>query len=175
MIDFTHVSQRLHYSCDVCMTPPVSSVTARSVQAKKKRQKSFFIFINGRLVHCQPLKYAVDTLLSDRDLVCPFALISLKIDPARVDVNVHPTKQTVVFLEEEAIIEDLQKEVERKLENIFDKEVAPRSLSKKQQLLTPTQISRIPGQTQGPSVGFTGAMEIVEMCAFAQRHIAREI
>ncbi|CAJ0597787.1 unnamed protein product [Cylicocyclus nassatus] len=151
MIDFGHVSQRLHYSCDVCMTPPVSSVTARSVQAKKKRHKSFFIFINGRLVHCQPLKYAVDTLLSDRDLVCPFALISLKIDPARVDVNVHPTKQTVVFLEEEAIIEDLQEEIKRKLENIFGKEIAPRSLSKKHQLLTPTQISRIPGQTQGPS------------------------
>ncbi|EYC20425.1 hypothetical protein Y032_0022g617 [Ancylostoma ceylanicum] len=152
MIEFAHTSQRLHYSCDVCLTPPVSSVTARSVQAKKKHQRSFFIFINGRLVQCQNLKFAVDSLFSDRDLVCPFALISLTIDPSRIDVNVHPTKQKVVFLEEEAIIEDLAKEIESRLGNIFDREVAPRSISKQQQsLLTSTQILRIPGQTQAPS------------------------
>ncbi|RCN41681.1 DNA mismatch repair protein [Ancylostoma caninum] len=109
MIEFTHTSQRLHYSCDVCLTPPVSSVTARNVQAKKKHQRSFFIFINGRLVQCQNLKFAVDSLFSDRDLLCPFALVSLTIDPSRIDVNVHPTKQKVVFLDEEAIIDDLTK------------------------------------------------------------------
>ncbi|KAL6726995.1 hypothetical protein Aduo_008914 [Ancylostoma duodenale] len=152
MIEFTHTSQRLHYSCDVCLTPPVSSVTARSVQAKKKHQRSFFIFINGRLVQCQNLKFAVDTLFSDRDLVCPFALVSLTIDSSRIDVNVHPTKQKVVFLEEEAIIEELAKEIEMKLANVFDREVAPRSISKQQQsLLTSTQILRIPGQTQASS------------------------
>ncbi|KAK5975364.1 hypothetical protein GCK32_010188 [Trichostrongylus colubriformis] len=109
MIDFNRTSQRLHYSAEVSLTPPLSSSTARAVQAKKNRQRSFFIFINGRLVQCAPLKFAVDSLFSDRDLVCTFVLIALTIDPSRIDVNVHPTKQTVMFLEEEAIIEDLQK------------------------------------------------------------------
>ncbi|KAK6743039.1 hypothetical protein RB195_010355 [Necator americanus] len=146
-IDFTHTSQRLHYSCDVCLTPPVSSATARGVQSKKKH-KLFFVFINGRLVQCQTLKFAVDSVFNDRDLICSFAMISLMIDPFRVDVNIHPTKQSVVFLEEEAIVEDLQKAIEDRLRNVFSNEVAPHSISKKQRLLTATQIERISEQTQ---------------------------
>ncbi|RCN41682.1 hypothetical protein ANCCAN_12352, partial [Ancylostoma caninum] len=43
-------------------------------------------------------------------------------------------------------------EIETRLGNVFNKEVAPRSISKQQQsLLTSTQILRIPGQTQAPS------------------------
>ncbi|VDM51797.1 unnamed protein product [Angiostrongylus costaricensis] len=114
------VHRPLHYSTEVCLTSPVSSSTARGIQAKKVRflhcgpalqnqQKTFFLFINGRLVQCPALKFAIDSLFTDRDLVCPFALVSLMIEPCRVDVNVHPTKETVMFLEKEAIIEDLQK------------------------------------------------------------------
>ena len=40
---------------------------------------------------------------------------SLEISPNNVDVNVHPTKQEVHFLHEEAIIEDVQKCIEQKL------------------------------------------------------------
>ncbi|VDO19041.1 unnamed protein product [Heligmosomoides polygyrus] len=72
-----------------------------------------------------------------------------EIDPSRIDVNVHPTKQTVLFLEEDAIIEDLVKAFQRRLSNIFDREVDPRTLSSSSHaLLTSTQIQRIPAQTQ---------------------------
>lgn len=35
MVDFAHSSARLHYDAEVCLTPPVSSSTARSIQTKK--------------------------------------------------------------------------------------------------------------------------------------------
>ncbi|WKY01113.1 hypothetical protein Q1695_015260 [Nippostrongylus brasiliensis] len=149
MIEFTHSSKRLYYDADVCLTSPLSASTARSVQGKKNRQKSFFLFINGRVVQSSQLKFAVDSLFGDRDLVCSFVLISLTISPSRIDVNVHPTKQTVLFLEEEAIIEDLCKAIEHQLKDIFGPEIAPRSLSNcNQELPTSTQIQRIPSQTQ---------------------------
>ncbi|ETN78447.1 DNA mismatch repair protein [Necator americanus] len=87
-----------------------------------EKHKLFFVFINGRLVQCQTLKFAVDSVFNDRDLICSFAMISLMIDPFRVDVNIHPTKQSVVFLEEEAIVEDLQKYIFSKLVRVDRKE-----------------------------------------------------
>ncbi|KJH45878.1 DNA mismatch repair protein [Dictyocaulus viviparus] len=138
MTEFKHSSPRLHYTAEICLTKPLSSSTASGVQAKKNRQKAFFIFINSRLVQCPSLKYSVDSLFTVRDLVCPFVLVSLSIAPSRIDVNVHPTKETVMFLEEEAIIEDLQQT-----------EMAPSSISDPRQTApSSSQILRIPSQTQ---------------------------
>ncbi|XP_055380791.1 DNA mismatch repair protein Mlh1 [Condylostylus longicornis] len=75
------------------------------------------LFINHRLVESQALKFAVDsayaTYLPKGEF--PFIYISLDLEPTSVDVNVHPTKHEVHFLNEDEIIEKIKNHIESKL------------------------------------------------------------
>ena len=66
--------------------------------ATRTRGMQFF-FINGRYIRNAYLNHAVinayDDLLEKESF--PFYVLFLEIDPSRVDVNVHPTKQEVKF------------------------------------------------------------------------------
>ena len=59
-----------------------------------------FFFINGRFIrnaylnHAQVIQ-AYDSLIEKETF--PFYVLFLEVDPSRVDVNVHPTKQEVKF------------------------------------------------------------------------------
>ena len=48
----------------------------------------------------------------------PWCYLSLEIDPANVDVNVHPTKHEVRFLHEDAIIEKVKVALDEKLSGV---------------------------------------------------------
>lgn len=71
------------------------------------KKTTFLLFINHRSVDSSAIKkaieqtYAVFLPKGGR----PFIYLSLEIDPQRVDVNVHPTKREVNFLNEDEIIE----------------------------------------------------------------------
>ncbi|CEQ39385.1 SPOSA6832_00914, partial [Sporobolomyces salmonicolor] len=73
-------------------------------QAKKG---TYLFFINHRYVDCTPLKRALEafyaTLLAKGTY--PFIYLSLEIDPAKIDVNVHPTKKEVGFEDEDEVVE----------------------------------------------------------------------
>ncbi|KAF4581677.1 DNA mismatch repair protein [Pleurotus pulmonarius] len=73
-------------------------------QAKKT---IFLLFINHRLVECSRMKRALEAVYSAilPKGTFPFIYLSLIVDPSSVDVNVHPTKREVHFLNEEVITE----------------------------------------------------------------------
>ncbi|XP_060532921.1 DNA mismatch repair protein Mlh1 isoform X2 [Cylas formicarius] len=77
----------------------------------------FLLFINHRLVDCQSLKKCIDTVYQTYlpKNSHPFVYLSMELDPNNVDVNVHPTKHEVHFLNETQIVETISTALEAKL------------------------------------------------------------
>jgi DNA mismatch repair protein MLH1 len=78
------------------------------------------LFINHRAVESTAIKRAVEQTYSAflPKGGHPFAYIDLEIEPHRVDVNVHPTKREVNFLNEDEIIEMVCNEIRSKLAQV---------------------------------------------------------
>ncbi|KAJ6134007.1 hypothetical protein N7523_000329 [Penicillium sp. IBT 18751x] len=78
------------------------------------------LFINHRAVESTAIKRAVEQTYSAflPKGGHPFAYIDLEIEPHRVDVNVHPTKREVNFLNEDEIIEMVCNEIRSKLAEV---------------------------------------------------------
>ncbi|KAI9725249.1 MAG: DNA mismatch repair protein [Chrysothrix sp. TS-e1954] len=77
----------------------------------------FLLFINHRAVESSAIKKAIEQTYSIflPKGTHPFVYLSLEIDPQRVDVNVHPTKREVNFLNEDEIIESVCDEIRTRL------------------------------------------------------------
>lgn len=71
------------------------------------KKTTLLLFINHRSVESSAIKKAIEQTYSAflPKGGHPFVYVSLEIDPERVDVNVHPTKREVNFLNEDEIIE----------------------------------------------------------------------
>lgn len=72
--------------------------------AKKSRNEQFF-FVNNRFIKSGYLHHAITQAYDDllpKDQV-PFYVVCLELDPSRIDVNVHPTKQEIKFVDERLI------------------------------------------------------------------------
>lgn len=74
-------------------------------------------FVNGRWVQDRMLSYAVSeayhTLLPTGRY--PIVVLGLKLPPSQVDINVHPTKSEIRFLDSNAVFTAVQKAVRRTL------------------------------------------------------------
>lgn len=77
--------------------------------ARKTRGEQFF-FVNNRFIRSPYLQHAViqayDQLLPDGHY--PLFVIFIDIEPSRIDVNVHPTKQEIKFEDERIIYTFIQ-------------------------------------------------------------------
>lgn len=84
--------------------------------AKKTRGEQFF-FVNNRFIKSSYLNHAVTSafyeLLPHESFA--FYVLFLEIDPARIDINVHPTKQEIKFEDERIIYTFILSAVKRAL------------------------------------------------------------
>ncbi|KAL8717146.1 MAG: hypothetical protein Q9225_005588 [Loekoesia sp. 1 TL-2023] len=84
------------------------------------KKTMILLFINHRSVESTAIRKAIEQTYSNflPKGGHPFLYLSLDIDPQRVDVNVHPTKREVNFLNEDEIIESICSEIRVKLSSV---------------------------------------------------------
>ncbi len=74
-------------------------------EAARKRRGDQFLFVNQRFIRSAYLNHALfsayESLLQEGYF--PFYAVFLEIDPGRIDVNVHPTKQEIKFEDEKIV------------------------------------------------------------------------
>jgi DNA mismatch repair protein MutL len=94
----------------------VSGFIGKPETARKTRGEQFF-FINRRFIKNTYLNHAVTSAF--QDLLpqgnFPLYLLYLEIDPAQIDINIHPTKTEVKFQDERAVYAIIHAAVRRAL------------------------------------------------------------
>lgn len=84
--------------------------------AKKSRGEQY-LFVNGRFFKSNYLIHAVQAAFEELIIqgLFPFAILFIDIDPAQIDINVHPTKHEIKFEEEKLIYNFLKVAVKHAL------------------------------------------------------------
>ncbi|SFC01616.1 DNA mismatch repair protein MutL [Parapedobacter composti] len=94
----------------------LSGFIGKPEYAKKTRGEQFF-FVNNRFVKDPYLNHAIikayEGILQPESF--PLYVLFIEIDPAKIDINVHPTKTEIKYEDERAIYAILQSAVKRSL------------------------------------------------------------
>ncbi|MEA3337289.1 MAG: DNA mismatch repair endonuclease MutL [Chloroflexota bacterium] len=92
--------------------PDVHGFVGLPTLSRSNRNQILF-FLNGRLIQDRSLTFAVTEAYRNRLMAGrnPVAVLMIDIDPAQVDVNVHPSKAEVRFRDERAVFRAVQKAV----------------------------------------------------------------
>jgi DNA mismatch repair protein MutL len=82
-------------------------------EVSRSHRQGIVIFVNGRWVQNRALGFALEEAYHSLLLVGrhPVAAVHIRLDPAAVDVNVHPTKAEVKFVDERAACRAVQRAV----------------------------------------------------------------
>lgn len=94
----------------------VKGFVGKPEYARKTRGEQY-LFVNGRFIKHPALSAAVERayaeLLPEHSYPCYF--IGLQVDPSRIDINIHPTKTEVKFVDEHALFAILRSAVKKSL------------------------------------------------------------
>lgn len=96
--------------------PRVTGFVGLPTLSRSNRNQILF-FLNHRAIQDRSLAFAVSEAYRNRLMVgrYPVAVLLIELDPALVDVNVHPAKAEVRFREERAVFRAVQKAVQATL------------------------------------------------------------
>lgn len=77
----------------------------------RSHRQSLHFFVNGRLIQHRSLTFALEEAYHSLLMVGrhPLGMVRIELDPAAVDVNVHPTKAEVKFADERAVARAVQR------------------------------------------------------------------
>jgi DNA mismatch repair protein MutL len=110
-----------------------------------------FIYVNRRFVNSRMVSRALGeayhTLLMKHKY--PTAILNIEINPAKVDVNIHPTKLAVQFMDEQKVYSGLVNAVSSALKNtelIPGIELGPGNIEEGISLLTQTKFDSVKGK-----------------------------
>ncbi len=94
----------------------VSGYVSKAEFAKKTRGEQYF-FANNRFIKYPYLHHAVENAFNELlpEKYFPSYFLFLEIDPQSIDVNIHPTKTEVKFLEEKSMYAILRSAVKKSL------------------------------------------------------------
>ena len=134
------------------------------------------VFVNGRVVRDKLVSHALrqayrDVLFHGRH---PCYLLYLELDPAQVDVNVHPTKHEVRFRDSRLIYDFLLRSVSRVLaddrpEQVLGQESSFHAISADQQIETAQHQPGIRfGDNVRPSAGFDALSRLVKTTGLSE-------
>ncbi|KAM7218600.1 DNA mismatch repair protein Mlh1 [Rhypophila decipiens] len=107
LLEFSTSDARWHFTAE-------GLLSNANYSAKKT---ILLLFINHRCVESSNIRKSIEHTYSSflPKGGHPFVYLSLQIDPERVDVNVHPTKREVNFLNEDEIIQAICEHIRSKL------------------------------------------------------------
>ena len=93
----------------------VKGYVSKAEYAKRNREQ--YLFVNGRFIKHPMLNAAIEKAYEDLipEGSHPSYFISLTVDPSRMDVNIHPTKTEVRFMDENAMFSLLRAVVRKSL------------------------------------------------------------
>ena len=82
-----------------------------SPRVTRSHRQNMYFFVNGRLIQHRALQYALEEAYHSLIMVGrhPLCMVRITVDPAEVDVNVHPTKAEVKFADERAVARAVQR------------------------------------------------------------------
>jgi DNA mismatch repair protein MutL len=85
----------------------------------RSHRQQILLFVNGRWIQNRQLTFAIEEAYHSLLMVGrhPVALAHVRVNPAAVDVNVHPTKSEVKFADERSIFRAVQRTVHAALAN----------------------------------------------------------